>query len=277
MLNRQIVLLALIKALQNRATKTAIVKSLFLLKEEYKVNEKIKFYSFFPYMYGPFSHLCFADLRKLQKEGLIKEENNFLTKKGEILLDSHEIDFNKEITALVARFKTNKQIVNHIYSQYPQYTVKSKLIQHKKEKTEGINTIGYEGKDIDTFLNVLIQNKINMIIDVRNNPFSMNFCFIKDKLNKYLSKAEIEYKHIPELGIESSKRQNLKTSKDYKDLFKEFKKELPKKEEQLRCVGELSKNNKIALMCFEREPEFCHRHVVSDTLESMGYEKGVHL
>lgn len=279
MLNRQKVLLKLMYELQkkNKASRTAIVKTLFLLKEEYGLSDKIKFYSFFPYQFGPFSQLCYADLRNFKNNRLINEDETVITKEGQKLLDTYETDFDPQIKEIASRFKTNRQMVDYIYSKYPQYTVKSSLIQTKSKQAKGISTIGYEGKDIDTFLNILIQNQINMIIDVRNNPFSMNFCFIKDKLNGYLSKAGIKYKHIPELGIESSKRQNLKTKEDYNELFKTFKETLPEQKESLNLVGELSKENRIALMCFEKEPEFCHRSVLSNELESRGYEKGVHL
>ena len=280
MFNRQLVLLKLIQALEkkNMASGTAIVKALFLLKEEYGLGAKIKFYSFYPYQYGPFSQLCFADLRQLKSSGLVDEEEKSLTKEGKKAIDSCKLEFDTQLTDLTNRFKTTNQMIKYIYSKYPQYAAKSLLVEHENKQANGFCTIGYEGRDIDTFLDALIQNNVNTVIDVRNNPFSMNFCFIKDKLKEFLSKAEIDYMHIPELGIESGHRQNLKTKEDYKTLFKLFKQTmLPKHKDKLKQVGELTKEKRIALMCFEKDKEFCHRNILSEELEAMGYGEGMHL
>lgn len=67
-------------------------------------------------------------------------------------------------------------MTDYVYQKYPQYTVKSQLIEQKPKKSSpSFFTIGYEGKDIDQFLNALVSNTIELLIDIRRNPFSMNF------------------------------------------------------------------------------------------------------
>src|SRR3989338_10704868 len=87
--NRQKVLLNTIEELNKRniQSRRAIVKSLFLLKEEHGIADKIPFYHFFAYKQGPFSHLCFDDLRKLRDNNLIDEEETGLTEAGKGLLN----------------------------------------------------------------------------------------------------------------------------------------------------------------------------------------------
>ena len=76
MMHRQRVLLYLIDRVQSRTDymKTAADKFLFLLRKEYGFGDRIKFYSFYPYRYGPFSELFYYDLRKLDQGGFLKNE-----------------------------------------------------------------------------------------------------------------------------------------------------------------------------------------------------------
>ncbi|WP_375660704.1 DUF488 family protein [Bartonella sp. CL71SXKL] len=58
--------------------------------------------------------------------------------------------------------------------------------------------------------------------DVRKNSISRNRGFSKRQLEKAISNINIEYMHMPELGIASEKRRNLKTQKDYDRLFEDY-------------------------------------------------------
>jgi len=100
--------------------------------------------------------------------------------------------------------------MEYVYRKFPDYTIESKLLpcQDIKKCGHGLFTIGYEGRDIDLFLNILIKNYIDILIDVRKNPFSMKFDFTKNSLKNYLENSEIRYLHIPELGIEEEKEKS---------------------------------------------------------------------
>lgn len=275
MLKRQTVLLHVIRELERKGiqSRRAIVKSLFLLKKEYFLDEYISYYAFFPYKQGPFSHLCFSDLRKLNGSGMIDSNETSLTASGISCVDEHSFAFGSQINHLLGRFANETQMVDYVYAKYPEFTVKSELIGKQAIKRgNGYSTIGYEQKNIDDFLNILIQKNIDVLIDVRNNPFSMNFQFIGTKLEKYLESVDIEYVHIPELGIEGSKRKNLETKKDYAALFSEYKGSLESKKKYLDKIVLLGKERKVALMCFEKDPSFCHRGVIAEYLRKNGHE-----
>jgi uncharacterized protein (DUF488 family) len=82
-----------------------------------------------------------------------------------------------------------------------------------------------------------------------------------------LKNIGIEYVHVPELGIISDKRKSLKTKADYDALFSDYAATLPSKKNYLGEVYALLQLNKrIALTCFEHDPQFCHRHVIRDNL-----------
>ena len=81
-------------------------------------------------------------------------------------------------------------------------------------------------------------------------------------------KVGIKYIHIPQLGIESEERQKLTSFTAYKNLFSKYEKTTLKANwEYLLKVSELLQNNKrIALTCFEKDIQMCHRGVVAKAL-----------
>ena len=114
---------------------------------------------------------------------------------------------------------------------------------------------------------ILIQNDVRLLIDVRKNPLSRKFGFSKEKLELISEAVKVKYAHIPDLGIESKKRASLNTPDDYKNLFKGYEETLDQHIEQLNTVYSLLHMNiRVALMCFEKDAEMCHRHVIRDYL-----------
>lgn len=269
--HKQRVLLALIDALseQGRSSKFQIEKNLFLLKKEEDLDNYVKFYNFYPYNYGPFSNVSYFDLNILMSKGYIFEEKKLftITEKAQIYLNSLTPLLKEKIRNTISRFRSDKEIKEYVYEKYPEYTVKSKTPRsHILNSKPALHSIGYEGKDIDSFLDLLIRNNISLLIDIRHNPFSMNFSFTKSKLEKSLKNLGIEYTHIPELGISGNKRKDLTTAQDYASLFEEYNHSLSEKQKFVDTIIDLGKTKRVAFMCFEHDKKNCHRGVLSDYL-----------
>jgi uncharacterized protein (DUF488 family) len=183
--HKQRALLKVIEKLSEKGTssKFMLVKTLFLLANEENMGRLIKFYNFFPYKFGPFSNVCYTDLSILEREGYLLENEKHLalTMKGKEAIKGMNSPISLKIKRVINKFNSDREIKEYVYKNYKEYTIKSEIIPHagKQENSSGIFTIGYEGKDIDAFLNILLKNEINLLIDVRKNPFSMNFSFIK--------------------------------------------------------------------------------------------------
>jgi uncharacterized protein (DUF488 family) len=268
--HKQKALLYTIDKLHKRglSSKFMIVKSLFLLVNIEKMDKVIKFYNFFPHSYGPFSNVCYADISKLQKEGFIveKEKKFELSEKGKLYIRGIDKKVNLKINRVVEKFNSDKEIKEYVYQKFPDYTIKSKLLvaQEVAKQEPGLFTIGYEGRDIDLFLNILIQNYVDILVDVRKNPFSMNFNFTKNKLRTYLENSGIQYIHIPELGIEGEKRKHLSTPNDYEKLFEDYERTTIKENpEFIDNIVKLSQDHRVALMCFEADIKMCHRGIIA--------------
>ena len=182
-----------------------------LTKRSFLVSQANNIYDYVPYKYGPFSFQLYDDLKHLEK-------NNFVKIDGETVEISNDefpepdISIRRALNYHISQYGewNNSQIREFVYNKYPFFTIYSEIEKKMEYKPDekGIITIGYEGKSVDKFLFELVQNKVNVLIDVRKNAYSMKYGFSKSQISRNVNKLNIEYLHIPNLGIESSKRKN---------------------------------------------------------------------
>lgn len=266
---RQRFLLSLVKQLPDTAHPTDIQKLVFLYEKE----QCIDHYEFVPYRYGPYSFQLAEDIKTLCKDGyLIRTQAGIKA----------DCDYQYELFPALPH-ERGDELKRKAYRQYPYYAINSEIIdrlfpgdeaasfrnsRNRYRKNEQILfTVGYEGRSVEEFFNILIQNDVRLLIDVRKNPLSRKFGFSKEKMGHISEAVKIKYTHIPALGIESEKRAVLNTPDDYKNLFKDYEETLDQRLEPLNTVYSLlCANKRIALMCFEKDVELCHRHVIRDYL-----------
>ena len=255
-----------------------LAKIFFNIRFESNINKIFKFYNFIPYKFGPYSFELFHDIEIMEKEKMVTVDGNYINfVDGDIsipyyILNTIDQYFEKYF------YINDKKLINYVYEKYPEYTVFSE-IEKKKEyirDLNGIYTIGYEGLSIDEFLMKMINEKIQILIDVRNNPWSMKYGFTKQKLETFCEKINIQYINIPSLGIPSNFRKDLKDKKDYEELLKQYSKHLKNKKEELNYLKDISNRNRIALMCFEKDPEYCHRRIIAQQLELLDAKVEIH-
>lgn len=284
---RQRLLIALLQSFGGKLTKLDLQKLLFLFTQEY--NGKKKAYEFIPYHYGCYSFQANSDIKTLSNYGLLtihKDDNSIELKNDGYShisdLKLPEQDMLIEFTKKYKNFSGDK-LISYVYNNYAYYTLNSK-IAHKyldkqytkpqqqalfEDEQQKFYTIGYEGITFEKYINKLIENDIDILCDVRKNPFSMKFGFSKNMLKHALEQIGIKYIHIPELGIESEDRQELNCLEDYKKLFNEYESttlQSTKAVDALTAISVLVQSNKIALTCFEKDIEYCHRGIIAKKL-----------
>jgi uncharacterized protein (DUF488 family) len=129
-------------------------------------------------------------------------------------------------------------------------------------------TIGYEGLSQDSFLALLQRYEISVVADVRRMPLSRKKGFSKSSLFQSLSEQHIEYLNYRELGTSKEMRCELKETGDYPTIFSEFKKSIADKNEPLDDIYSMvCSGKKVALLCYERQPQICHRKIVAETIK----------
>lgn len=171
---------------------------------------------------------------------------------------------------------TAGQLSRYVHDKYPWYTVNSESeprLERPRAKS-AIYTVGYEGLSVDGFLNGLVANGIEQILDVRNNPISRRYGFHKSTLARLAGRLEIDYVNIPELGITSADREGLSSEEDYEALFDRYEANvIPRETESVRRVGRMTKERASALVCMERSSRSCHRsRLAAAMVEETGLE-----
>jgi uncharacterized protein (DUF488 family) len=128
-------------------------------------------------------------------------------------------------------------------------------------------SIGYEGRTLEGLLDVLRAAGITVLCDVRRNPISRKKGFSKSPLRLAVEEAGLRYEHLPELGIAAERRKNL-TPAAKERLFAEYERDdLPKLAKPLARIADwVKKGERVALLCFERDPADCHRSRVTAAL-----------
>jgi len=274
MFYRRKILLSLLQLFKGKLPKIDFQKYLFL----FNIKRAVPFFEFIPYKYGCYSFQANQDMLTLCKYNLVEDLNkNWKLVDKSNYLSSLKMEDRIALLNLNRDFKYLKEddLIKYVYENYPYYAIHSlkakeilndesyKLIRDLKPNKNNylLCTIGYEGKTIEHFTNQLIKEDIRVLCDIRKNALSMKYGFSKNQLKFILENVGIEYIHIPELGIESGKRQNLNTLEDYEELFRNYELDtLPGKLEELKTIHNLFiENKRIALMCFEADHKCCHR------------------
>lgn len=287
---RRKILLALLEAFDNKLDKISLQKLLMLLCRQ---QQKPDFH-FVPYKYGCYSFQATADLQTMAKYKQVELQHNDWVK-----IDKEKYlpllkGSDRQVVMYIKQMygdKTGDELIRLTYLKYPQLAIKSiiakdrltsseyrKIIEARPKSDKTILfTIGYEGISLEEYINKLIINDIKVLCDVRKNPLSMKFGFSKSQLQNACKGVGIDYCHIPQLGIESNKRQELNVQSDYDRLFVSYRNETlaHTQEYQEKILALLKDKKRIALTCFEADICQCHRKHLAEAiaiLPSFAYE-----
>jgi uncharacterized protein (DUF488 family) len=130
-------------------------------------------------------------------------------------------------------------------------------------------TIGYEGCTIDSVLGVLRQAKVGLLIDVRAVPMSRKPGFSKRQLAAGLDELGIRYLHLQGLGTPKPGRDAARAGHPDRmaAIFREHM-HSDRAQAELAQAKLLARENRACLLCFERDPLQCHRHIVAEMISA---------
>jgi uncharacterized protein (DUF488 family) len=126
-----------------------------------------------------------------------------------------------------------------------------------------IYSVGYEGLSLDALVERLAGNRVTTVVDVRLNPISRRPGFSRKRLETALHAAGIEYIHEKTLGNPPENRDSFRSG-DGEDGRARMRAILANgASDALQRVVDLASNGRIAVLCVEREPQRCHRDVIT--------------
>lgn len=130
-----------------------------------------------------------------------------------------------------------------------------------------IFTIGYEGLDIDSFISLLAEHDIDMVVDVRELPLSRKTGFSKNALSNVLNLSGRDYVHMVNLGCPKIVRDRYREDGNWKRYTEGFLKHLKTQDEAIAELAALANSSNCALLCFEADSNFCHRSMVANSVK----------
>lgn len=123
-------------------------------------------------------------------------------------------------------------------------------------------SVGYERRDLDEFVALLVDHQVETLVDVRLNAVSRKKGFSKTALASAMADAGIGYRHEPELGNPKANREPFRQG--LKSARTRYRRHLANGAScALAGVIALASASRIALLCFEREHNTCHRSCIT--------------
>jgi uncharacterized protein (DUF488 family) len=133
-----------------------------------------------------------------------------------------------------------------------------------------VYTIGYEGASLDDFVATLAFAGVKHVLDVREIAQSRRRGFSKNGLADALRLSGITYSHSRQLGDPKPGREAARRGEmdQFRTIF-DAHLSLPETQAALSDAAELVQLTPTALVCFERNPQHCHRTLVAQRLTAL--------
>lgn len=131
----------------------------------------------------------------------------------------------------------------------------------------GLVSVGYEGRTADDLVVLMVESGVDVVADVRLNAISRKPGLSKRRLAELLAEAGVEYVHLKALGNPKDNREPFWTGRvaegvqRFRDLLA-----APGPAASLDELVELAATQRVAVLCFERDHDRCHRQVVTDAV-----------
>lgn len=135
------------------------------------------------------------------------------------------------------------------------------LLENENAESLTIFSIGHSNQSIETFLALLKQHEIQVLVDVRSSPYSKYVShFNSTKLAVTVEQANIEYKFMgEELGGRPDGDEFYDA--DNHVLYKRVA-ESPLFLKGIQCLIDIGAASRTVIMCSEEDPTICHRHLL---------------
>lgn len=112
----------------------------------------------------------------------------------------------------------------------------------------------------------MVRHRIQVVIDVRLNPVSRKKGFSKRSLTDALNAANIDYLHEPDLGNPRDNRTAFRSGYQFaRQIYRDHLENGAAV--VLAKVAARAHIDQVALLCFERAHDECHRSCITDLLK----------
>lgn len=140
----------------------------------------------------------------------------------------------------------------------------------RKPKQQPLMTIGYEQTVAGSVIGEIARAEVDILVDVRAVAASRKPGFSKRQLAAGLDEKGVAYLHLQKLGTPKDGRDAARAG-NLDKLFKIYSKHLKTAEarQEMDELAALAKSGqRLCLLCFERNPNVCHRQWIAQEIQS---------
>lgn len=130
--------------------------------------------------------------------------------------------------------------------------------------TRTVVSIGYQGRSLEQWLELLLKHNVRKVLDVRELPLSRKKGFSKNGLSSVLAAEGIEYLHLKSAG-----NPHRLAKSDVQRCLRLYRSHLARRPQILAEV-QRELTGTVAVLCFERVHAECHRSVLLELLKQKG-------
>jgi uncharacterized protein (DUF488 family) len=127
-------------------------------------------------------------------------------------------------------------------------------------------SLGYEGRSVSELVDELLLQSVSILVDVRLTPLSRKVGMSKNRLAAALNEAGIGYVHLRALGNPKDNRESFRSGDPAsRERFRQLLTD-QNALDAIEHIAELLDGGAVAVLCFERSHEHCHRHLVTNAV-----------
>lgn len=130
-------------------------------------------------------------------------------------------------------------------------------------------TVGYEGATPSALGDALTTAGAEILVDVRAVANSRRPGFSKRALSAGVEERGLGYLHLRALGTPADGRAAARAGRhaEMKAIYAEQLKTDAAQEDLAALIEMIRNGRKLCLLCFEREPEHCHRMMIAERVQ----------
>ena len=130
-------------------------------------------------------------------------------------------------------------------------------------------TLGYEGSTPAVFFELLTLHNVQTLVDVRELPMSRKPGFAKRALHTTANRYDIGYVHVPTLGCPKTIRHDYRADRNWARYTERFLAYIDTQQAAVTALTERVQHERCCLLCFEADPNFCHRLFVAERVAAV--------
>jgi uncharacterized protein (DUF488 family) len=136
-------------------------------------------------------------------------------------------------------------------------------------------TIGYQGTTLERLIESLAGADVSVVIDTRDTPHSRRPEFRPRSLEAALSEVGIRY--LPARALGAPRDLRAMASGDWDGFADGYRKRLSLVRKELESLVPIVAGERVCLLCFEADPDACHRSLLAHEIQTLLDVSATHL